>query len=151
MLKPNSNIYTNHLIQLYINLSKIVSFNSACKQDVSLHLKRKSLVVLGLVIVMATVPTRCPIHIISKKKGPYYCCTLCAWHTSFSRDTIDLRPRSYTSAADHVMALQAHTEVTVAISTNAYENTLLRCCRVVFFPSSTLHLGGKLPFLLSSH
>lgn len=48
---------------------------------------------------------------------------------------MDLRPKSYDSAADDgeasVMAVQAHTGVTIA--TNVCEEALPRCCSVVTF------------------
>lgn len=69
--------------------------------------------------------------------------------------SIDLEsPWNYASAANDgavsVMAVQTHTRVTVSIATNARGDTVPRCRHIVLFPSSTLHPGGKPPYLLSS-
>lgn len=61
-----------------------------------------------------------------------YVCVICR-----SRETIDLLPKIYVSAADgdgvSVMALQAHTGMTASIATNACEEAFSRCWCVVFF------------------
>lgn len=61
--------------------------------------------------------------------------------------------QSYASDADayaaSVMAVLAHTGVTITIVLNACKDTFPWCCFVVFFPSSMLLLSDKLSFLLS--
>lgn len=79
-------------------------------------------------------------------------CSICGIRPP--RETKDQYPKSYDSAADggaaSVMVVQAYMGATISITTNACEDALPRCLRVVFFPSSTILLGGKPPFLLSS-
>lgn len=79
-------------------------------------------------------------------------CSICG--TPPPRETMDQRPKTYDSAADggtaSVMVVQAYMGATVSITTNACEDALPRCLRVVFFPSSAFLLGGKPPFLISS-
>lgn len=67
-----------------------------------------------------------------------------------SQETMGLCPKSYASATDYcaayVLAVQAHTRVTVFIATNACEDTLLRCHCAVSFLQSCFTLVESLHF-----
>lgn len=75
----------------------------------------------------------------------------CVFGIYQSQETLNLRPKSYTSAAGgdtaSVMAVLACTGVTIFIAMNACEDALPWCWHV-FFSLSTLLPAGKSSFLL---